>query len=584
MNRRDFLRTLGLGAAAAAVPRDLFAAKADTVKPNIILILTDDQAYADIHSHGCEKLDTPTKDRLADQGARFDRFYVSPVCSPTRASVLTGRYHERGGVCGVTRGLETMRADEVTIADVFKSAGYTTGCFGKWHNGAHWPCHPNARGFDEFLGFCAGHWNNYFDTTLQHNGRPVKTKGFIADVLTDAVLKFVEKNRSRPFFCYLPFNTPHTPFQVPDKYFNKYKARGFDNATATIYGMCENVDDNLARILAKLDELKLAADTIVMIFGDNGANTPRYNAGMRGRKGSVNEGGVRNFLFMRYPRRIKPGTVVKPICAHIDLLPTLVELAGVEMPKTQTLDGVSFVPLLEGRTGNWPQRMIFSHWKRKGAVRTQRWRFVLGRRNRGGLYDMTADPGETKNVAKEHPDVARKLKAAYDAWFKEVSKKGFERLPIEIGHEEWPLVELPAPECYLEGKVTWSGRAGWANDWITNWTDTDSYVYWDVDVVRDGTFEITLMYVCPKGDVGSKVRVEIGHQSVEGVIAKPHDPEPVAGHDRVRRKEVCEKTWAPLALGAVKLRKGRTKLAVKAITKPGRSVMDLKAVRVQRAD
>jgi len=193
-------------AAAAALPGTSFGADEtrEERRPNVLLLMTDDQGWGDIHSHGNQKLDTPVLDKLAADSVQFDRFYVSPVCAPTRASLLTGRYHLRTGVSWVTRGLETMRSEEVTLAEALKQAGYATGCFGKWHNGAHYPYHPNGQGFDEFFGFCAGHWNNYFDTHLERNGKAVKTRGYITDVLTDAAIAFIEKHRQRPFFCYVP--------------------------------------------------------------------------------------------------------------------------------------------------------------------------------------------------------------------------------------------------------------------------------------------------------------------------------------------------------------------------------------------
>ncbi len=189
-------------------------------RPNIVLILADDMGWGDMSSHGNPVVETPVLDRLAAQGARFERFYVSPLCAPTRASLLTGRYHLRTGVASVTSGLETMRSSEVTLAEVFKTAGYTTGAFGKWHNGAHYPENPEGQGFQEFLGFCGGHWTNYFNTALQHNGQMAKTSGYITDVLTDAALGFIEQNKTKPFLCYIPYNAPHGPFQVPDTYFN----------------------------------------------------------------------------------------------------------------------------------------------------------------------------------------------------------------------------------------------------------------------------------------------------------------------------------------------------------------------------
>ncbi|MDH3585204.1 MAG: arylsulfatase, partial [Phycisphaerae bacterium] len=316
-------------------PRDVVAADR---RSNVLLIMTDDQGFGDVRSHGNPQIDTPSQDRIAAEGARFDRFFVSPVCAPTRASLLTGRYHLRTGVHGVTRAAETMRSSEVTLAEILKANGYATGCFGKWHNGAHYPQHPNGQGFDEFVGFCAGHWNNYFDTHLEHNGVPIRTKGYITDVITDKAVDFIAKNRSQSWLCYVPYNAPHTPWQVPDRYYNKYKQRGIqDEPALCAYAMVESIDDNIGRLLGTLEKLDLAKDTIVVFLTDNGANSKRFNAGMKGRKGSLHEGGTRVPLFVRFPGRIPAGHVVKPITAHIDLLPTLVELAGVQMPETPPL-------------------------------------------------------------------------------------------------------------------------------------------------------------------------------------------------------------------------------------------------------
>ena len=592
-NRREFLRVIGLGAAAMALPDCSGSAQRKPnppaeKKPNILLIMTDDQGWGDVRSHGNPKIDTPTMDRLAASGARFDRFYVSPVCAPTRASLLTGRYHERTGVHGVTRGYETMRSTEVTLAEILRQAGYATGCFGKWHNGAHYPYHPNGQGFDEFFGFCAGHWNNYFDTTLEHNGQPCRTKGYITNVLTDAALKYIETNKDRPFLCYLPFNAPHSPWQVPDNYFDKYKARGLNDTTACAYAMCENIDYNMARLFKKIDQLNLTENTIVLFLTDNGPNSGRYNGNMKGHKGSYNEGGIRVPLFIRWPDRIKAGTQIKQIAAHIDLLPTIVDLTGVKMPQTLPLDGVSLVPLLEGKTTNWPERMLYTHWRHGGSVRTQRWRATIGGNKSCKLYDIIADPSQKKNVAKQYPHIAKEFLEAYKNWFRDVTKNGFESIPIPIGYQQRREVVLPGHEAFLEPNnrqgISYFGRSGWANDWITNWTSTSAYPFWEVEVVRPGQYEITLMYVCPKQDIGARLRVEIGGKYLDGQIKNAHDPQPIPSPDRVPRKEVYEKVWAPLKLGTVTLQKGRTRFCVKALTKPGRTVMDLKAVHISRLD
>ncbi len=192
-------------------------------RPNFVVILADDQGWGDLSVHGNTNLSTPNIDSLARDGALFDRFFVCPVCAPTRAEFLTGRYHPRGGVRGVSTGRERLDLDEKTIADTFKAAGYATAAFGKWHNGTQYPYHPNARGFDEYYGFCSGHWGDYFSPPLEHNGQLVRGEGYITDDLTDHAIRFIETNRDRPFFCYLPFNTPHSPMQVPDRFYDKFK-------------------------------------------------------------------------------------------------------------------------------------------------------------------------------------------------------------------------------------------------------------------------------------------------------------------------------------------------------------------------
>ncbi|MGC9326514.1 MAG: arylsulfatase [Candidatus Hinthialibacter sp.] len=590
LTRRGFLSAVGFTAAGAgclSVPYAPSANESSAKKPNVLLIMTDDQGWGDIHSHGNDLIDTPVMDRLAASGARFDRFYVSPVCAPTRASLLTGRYHLRTGVHGVTRGYETMRSEETTLAEILQEAGYQTGCFGKWHNGAHYPQHPNGQGFDEFIGFCAGHWNNYFDATLERNGKPFKTQGYITDVLTDFAIEFIRSNREHPFFCYVPYNAPHSPWQVPDRYFDKYKARGLDDTTACAYAMCENVDDNLGRLLHVLDQLELAGDTIVLFLTDNGPNSDRYNGDMKGRKGSAHEGGVRVPLFMRWPGRIPAGKVIQPIAAHIDLLPTLAHLCGAPLHIEKPLDGKNLAPLLKGDGGDWPDRMIFSHWGNRGAVRTQRWRAHVQGRS-WELYDMIADPGQKNEIGQEHPAVLTKLRACYERWYKDACKDGFDPIPASVGRPESPEVVLPGHEAFLMPEagdgISYVGKAGWANDWVTNWTSADAYPMWEIDVVREGNYEITLMYACAEENLGAKVQVEAGGKKIGGIVDRAHDPEPIPSPDRVPRKEVFEKVWAPLNLGIMRLPQGRTQLCVKALDIPGETVMDLKAVHLKRVE
>ena len=265
-------------------------------QPNVVVILTDDQGWGDLSLHGNTNLSTPNIDAMAKGGAQFDRFYVCPVCSPTRAEFLTGRYHPRSRVYSTSAGGERMDLDETTIADVFKAAGYATAAFGKWHNGMQYPYHPNGRGFDEFYGFCSGHWGDYFSPPLDHNGKIVRGEGFVIDDFTDKAMDFMEANQEKPFLVYLPYNTPHSPMQVPDRWWDKFKnkelaKRHFNSKneklghTRAALAMCENIDWNVGRVLEKLDSLKLSEDTIVVYFCDNGPNGVRWNGRMKGRKG-----------------------------------------------------------------------------------------------------------------------------------------------------------------------------------------------------------------------------------------------------------------------------------------------------------
>ena len=597
MDRRGFLTRLGLAAAgtgltgrAWAMSRPAAAPRAG--KPNVILVMTDDQGYGDVACHGNPYIQTPVQDRLSAEGCRFERFYVCPVCAPTRAGLMTGRYHLRSGVHGVTKGEETMRADEVTIADALKAAGYATGMFGKWHLGEYWPYAPHARGFDRFVGFRLGHWSEYFDTRLERNGKEFRAKGYITDFLTDEALGFIEANRDRPFFCYLPYNPPHMPWQVPDRYWRMYKdIEGLDPQAACAYAMVTNIDDNLARVLAKLDELKIADNTIVLFLTDNGANSDRYNAGMKGRKGSVNEGGVRVPLFVRWPGRIKPGTSVDRIAANVDLFPTIVDMCGVKMPKTKPQDGKSLWPLISGKVSakDWPDRMLFFARKHKGAVRTQQYRMVAGvgknRKPYAALHDITADPGEKVNLAKDKPEIARKLHEAYTTWRAQVDKEcGYTPPPIHVGFDEENPVTLSGPRAHFHEGLAYKATMGYSNDYITAWTSAKAWAHWEIDVVRAGTYSVALRYRCPKGDEGAKIEVAVGNSRTTGTIVRPFFKPPGPQRDVIKRSavEVIDVEWALQPLGKLTLKKGRAQLTVKALTQPGQTIMDLEGVVLKR--
>ena len=291
-------------------------AQADS-QPNVVIFLADDAGWGDYSQSGNRQVNTPNIDSIAKAGVSLDRFYVCPVCTPTRAEFLTGRYHLRGGVRGVSTGQERLDLDERTIADAFKAAGYATGAFGKWHNGSQWPFHPMARGFDEYFGHSAGHWGEYFDAPLEENGQMIRTKGYIVDVCTDRALDFIDKNKDKPFLCYIPFTTPHSPWAAPPDDWQRFKDRSISQTatdptkeavdqTRCALAMMENQDRNVGRVLSKLKECNLNDNTMVLYFSDNGPNSMRWNGGMKGKKGTTDEGGVRSVCYLAGPPNSLP--------------------------------------------------------------------------------------------------------------------------------------------------------------------------------------------------------------------------------------------------------------------------------------
>lgn len=521
--------------------------------PNILLIMTDDQGWGDLSFHGNDSITTPHIDALAQQSVQFDRFYVSPLCAPTRASLLTGRYHLRTGTSWVTHRKEVMRAEETTMAEILKDEGYATGLFGKWHNGAQYPNDPNGQGFEEFYGFTAGHWNNYFNTSLSHNGTKVETEGYISDVFTDKAIEFIEANSSaegqKPFFCYVPYNAPHGPFQVPDKYFDKYKAMGLTDKNAAVYGMVENIDDNVGRLMQTLEAQNILENTIVIFLTDNGPNGHRYNGGMRGVKGHVHEGGVRVPCFMSWKDQLPAGKVVDQIAAHFDLLPTLLELADIETPATLELDGKSLVPLLQDIKSPWPKRKIYSIQTdgklqaRPASVRTDEHRLVIDRQGNVSLFDMLKDPEQKNDISDQNRLLTEELKFEILDWFKEVTKHGITPPIVQVGYKESPNTILPAHEATLDGEVKFKGVRGWANDYIIDWNKKGDKATWEIDIPEIGDYNLVLKYNCSKEFLNAKMHLRINNHPFDINIRQAAEYDFLPSPDRIVRGEVYEKEW-----------------------------------------
>jgi arylsulfatase A-like enzyme len=563
-------------------------------QPNVVVFLTDDQGWGDLSMNGNTNLSTPNVDSLARDGASFERFYVCPVCSPTRAEFLTGRHHVRSGVYSTSAGGERMDLDETTVADLFQDAGYSTGAFGKWHNGMQFPYHPLGRGFDYFYGFCSGHWGHYFDPLLERNGKPVRGKGFCVDDFTSEAMGFIERSvkNEKPFFAYLPYNTPHSPMQVPDRWWNKFKDRKLEDMMRNrnpqkenrlhllaALAMCENIDWNVGRLLKKLDELKVTEDTIVVFFHDNGPNGTRWNGDMEGKKGSTEEGGTRSPLLVRWPKGIKAGIKVMEIASVRDLLPTLTDLTGISSESPKPLDGKSLKPLLSGKGKGWQSRTLISTWK--GRVGARNHRFRLG--HKGRLFDMHDDPGQRVDVTRKFSEVARKLTSSVEDFKNEVLPElGKDERPFVIGHPDVSWTQVPARDGIAHGGIKRSNKFPNCS-YFTNWTEEEDYLSWEVEVGKAGTYEIELWYACPEKDVGSVVELSFRGQSLRAKIANPHNP-PMRGmkEDRSPRNESYVKDFKPMKMGKMKLPAGKGELKLQATKIPNGQALEFRLFMLRR--
>lgn len=580
LTRRSFL------AGAAAAPGLLGQARRP---PNLLVILTDDQGFGDFDYQGNKALETPNLARLARESVSFSRFSVSPVCAPTRAALMTGRYPLRTNVHGVTGGRETMSKQEVTLGDVFQRAGYRTSLIGKWHLGECWPYVPHARGFDDFVGFRVGHWSRYFDTIAERNGRETRLPGYITEAFTEEAVNWIGRTPREPWCCYLAYNVPHTPYQVPIDDYRKQATRGHDPELATIYAMIENMDRQLGRLMAHLRWTGQLDNTIVAFFCDNGPNGDRYRCGLRGRKGSIYEGGTRSMLHIRWPGgQLQGGRQVDRIAAHIDLLPTFMDLAGVKRPEGPPMDGRSLVPLLRGETSAWPERRLFCHADQQreprnpfpGAAWDQRWKLVNG----AELYDLAADPGESVNVAARHPEVVKPLRAAYDEWFAS-TLEGFRfgPPPIELGHAEENPAVLPATQAKLAGNPHFRAKMGYANDFIVNWKDPKDRISWQADVRFPGRYLVDLESLCVPANVGCRVSLSAGDQTAAAALTQAGQTEELPLPNIVESPvHAPEMHWSMARLGELELLAGPVKIELSAQSLTGAGVADVKSLRLRR--
>lgn len=479
-----------------------------TKRPNIVFVLTDDQGYGELGCHGNPVIETPNIDAFHGESVRLTDYHVGPTCAPTRAGLMTGHYHNSTGVWHTIGGRSLLRRDEWSLATALSEAGYVTGLYGKWHLGDNYPYRPQDRGFQHVVAHGGGgvgqtpdYWgNNYDDDCYAVDGEWTPFEGYCTDVWFTEALEFIERNRDRPFFCYISTNAPHSPYIVDDAYSARYTDKVEHQDRANFYGMITAIDENFGRLDRALHDWGLADNTILIFMTDNGTSggatldaegfvVRGYNAGMRGLKNSEYDGGHRVPFFIRWPAGgIDGGRDVTALTANVDVMPTLLALCGAD-PGTHTFDGRSLVPLLVGHDEGWPDRIMVTDSQRlahpvkwrKSATMTSRWRLVNGVE----LYDKSIDPEQRHDVAALYPEVVARLREAYEAWWAKVSVQFDGTIPITIGRAAGETVALTTHDWRNDPvECAWNQamvRAGVACNG-----------YWEVDVATPGRYRFEL--------------------------------------------------------------------------------------------
>ncbi|MCG8310813.1 MAG: arylsulfatase [Cytophagales bacterium] len=521
-------------------------------KPNIILIMTDDQGYGDLACHGNPWIKTPEMDKLYAQSVRLTDFHVGTTCAPTRAGLLTGRNCNEVGVWHTIIGRNFLRQGEVTLADILRKNGYSTGIFGKWHLGDNYPYLPQYRGFEETLihggggvGQTPDYWNNdYFDDTYFRNGVPEKFNGYCTDIWFDEALKFIESRKDESFFCYIAPNAPHGPFHVPQKYLDMYRENE-EIPNPNFYGMITNIDDNLGVLRKKLEAWNISENTILIFMTDNGTSSgirldkkgfpagKGFNAGMRGKKGSAYEGGHRVPFFIHWPKGdLAHGSDVKYISSYTDVVPTLLDLCKVGYTPDLPFEGESLVSLLRNPGASWKSRTIITDTQRReflekwkdASIMTDEYRLIRG----SALYEIKDDPGQTKDIAREKPEIVKSLRREYEAWWQRVSQRSDEINPIPVGFDSTP-VALTCHDLHADE----GAFPAWNQTQVR--LNKNPNGFWIIDVKEKGKYSIELRRYPKEAGAGFNEAVPIG-DDIDG--GKPY-PEGI-----------------PIAISSAKLRIG----------------------------
>ncbi|MFT5464931.1 MAG: arylsulfatase A-like enzyme [Verrucomicrobiales bacterium] len=469
-------------------------------QPNVVFVITDDQGWPDIAAHGNPIIKTPSLDQLHGEAVRLEDYHVAPTCSPTRAGLLTGHWTNRTGVWHTIMGRSMIRKNEVTLAQHLKDGGYVTGMFGKWHLGDNYPFRPEDRGFDEVLRHGGGgvgqtpdYWDNaYFDGSYFHNSKPEAVEGFCSDVFFDFAKKFITANKEgeKPFFAYISTNAPHGPMHAPERFSKLYP--DLDTGMANYYGMISNIDENVGKMREFLREQGLEKNTIFVFTTDNGSvGTKVFNGGMKGGKGSEFDGGHRVPFFIYWPEGGLKAKVVNEICGHVDVVPTMLDLCGVENKAGVKFDGVSIRQLLEGKEKAWPARMLVTDSQRvrdpikwrKSAVMSNDWRLINGEQ----LFQIKTDPMQAKNVAGEHPEIVKSMRDFYDAWWADLEPSFKIPAHIILGNSAENPSNLTCHDWITDGSTPWNqGHVRSGDD------KPKDQGFWYVWVEEAGDYEIEL--------------------------------------------------------------------------------------------
>lgn len=557
----------------------------EATPPNVVIVITDDQGYGDLSCHGNPVLKTPQIDALYDESVRLKDYHVSPTCSPTRSAFLTGHWTNRTGVWHTIMGRSMLRENELTMGQVFKDAGYATGMFGKWHLGDNFPYRPEDRGYTEVMRHGGGgvgqtpdYWDNaYFDGSYWHNGTPEPVKGFCTDVFFDYAKRFIRKcgEEKKPFLAYIATNAPHGPMHAPEEDAAKYA--GVNNVGLQhFYGMISNIDDNVGALRAFLKEEGLAENTIFIFTTDNGSSSGwrTFNAQMRAGKGSEYDGGHRVPFFIHWPDgNLKGGRDVEPITAHVDVLPTLIDLCHIDAPADVKFDGTSVVSLLNGTAKNWSDRILVTDSQRvkdpikwrKSSVMTSQWRLINGKE----LYDIKTDPGQKTNVASGHPAVVQRLTKFYEQWWDDLLPSFSNATAIYLGHPQGNPARLTSHDWITTGSTPWN------QSHIRKAQNGKSATgFWNVYVHESGRYEVRLRRWPETSDLPINASLPPG-DAVPGAKAYRTTPGKGISPSRATLKIGDVDVAANVADGDrevvfnVDLKKGKTRMAALFITEEG---------------